>query len=472
MDLFSRSVSSITNELKKRDHKKIISVFDDSTSSDTRDTKRKITLQIQESTGQYISYIGYEEKHSFINKLLEALPLDLHSSARFFIFGDKELSYLKGPGGNRNAALSAFAGKSFISIDDDTELKLYQFKDSKKIITIEKEKPNLNIGAYADIESIEEKIELFPDDPFAIIDSILGNETNDLLPGSNNGKVCALMLGIYGGRWFSRPFGILFQEGDSRHPTFSSKTKYKEVKFNPYCYIQSPNILLTDSPFFISTAIGIDATSIVPPFFPHTRNEDNAWTILLKKCYDNSYIAHLPFAIWHEKNSKAPFNKNDFKKSGSDLGLNITYTLFTISEQLLCPKGVNIYELLGKTLIGFSELSQQKWVGMCRAMWHKHVEDTVNSLNLLLEKYENEPYFWAKDVKKYMDRLKSTSMDAEAFIPRELHSAGSVEEAGKIHRRMLNSYGTLLTQWPQIWDVICKMNEAGEGLLGRQALTP
>ena len=464
---FTRSLSSIADELKKKGHHKTIAAFDDSASTDTRNIKRKITSEIQNSTGQYIHYIGYDEKLLFLKKLQESLPLHLHDTARFFLFGDNELPYLRSAGGNRNAMLSAFAGKSFFSFDDDTELKLYHLRNSENKITLEKGKPDLQIGSYPDIESIEEYIELFADDPFEYIDSLLGADADDLIPGSGKAKVRALMLGIYGGRWFSRPFGVLFHEGEVRNSTYVSRDKYEKAKLNPFCYMQSPNTILTDSSFFVSTAVGVDAASIVPPFFPQLRNDDNAWSILLRKCCKDSLIAHLPFAVYHERSDKAPFIKDDFKKVGADLGLNIIYILSTLSEQLICPEGADPYELLGRTLIGLSELPQKKWEDMCRGVWNQHVGNTVSNLKDLLDKYEWEPDFWVRDVEKYMDILRSCSMEPEYFIPVELQEKGTFEEAGRLHRKILYNYGSLLTEWGNIWDEIIGLNISGNGLLGK-----
>jgi hypothetical protein len=445
----------------------MVAVADDSASPDTRNIKRKITSQIQSKTGLKVRYIGLEEKLSFLKKLQELLPLHLHDTARFFLFGDTELPFLRGAGGNRNALLSAFAGKSFTSFDDDTELKTFKRRDSETGITLERGMPDLKIGSYPDVESLEKTIESFTDDPFAYIDSILGADAGELVPGTDKAKVRAVMLGIYGGRWFSRPFGILFNEGTARDAAYASPEQYRKAKYNPFCYMQSSNIILSDSSFLISTAVGVEAESIVPPFFPNLRNEDNAWAILLGSCSKKSLIAHLPIAVYHEKGDKLPFIDDEFKKTGADMGLNILYILSALSEQLISPEGIDTYEIFGKTLIGLSELPQKKWEDMCRGVWNQHVGNTVGSLRGLLDKYEREPAFWARDVEKYMDILRSRSMEPECFIPVELQGQGSLEEAGRLHRKILYNYGSLLTGWSNIWNEIIGLNISGNGLSGK-----
>ncbi len=465
VELFTRSVSSITNELTKQEHNKLFAAFDDSQSADIRDKKRDIISKLNLSSDQKNLYAGLEEKKDFIDRLLTGLPADYHKSAEYMFFGDSDTSILKGPGGNRNSVLAAFAGSRYISFDDDMMLNNLTLPDSSFKITFKEGKPEFKTGLFPDFNSIQNSSVPFTGDIFHLYESILGNEVKDLIPGFDTGKVRAVMAGFYGGRWNSRPHIYLFRDKIFNSDKYESKDVYKKIKHGALCHVQPINTLIFDTPLLYGATSSIDSSEIVPPFFPQLRNEDTLWAFVLQACCKDSKIGFLPAALYHDREEKKPFTKKDFKSVGADLGLQMTLIFSLISEKIKHNNSEDLFTIFGESLIELSEFPQNKWIEFCRAMWHKHVGDTVNSLNLLLETYEEEPHFWAKDVKKYIDRLKSTSMDAEAFIPRELHSAGSIKEAGKIHRKMLNSYGTLLTHWSQIWDVICKMNKAGEGLL-------
>lgn len=465
VELFSQSLSSISEELYKWGHQKSIIVFDDSVSADIREKKREIIYRDSSSSGQKIKYTGLDEKKQFLENLSSDLPEYFRVSAKYSFFGDSDTSILKGPGGNRNSVLAAFAGSRYISFDDDMILNNLMFPDSSTEIILKEGRPDFKTGLFPDYTSILDSAEPYTKDLFQLYASILGNKLKELNPDFGTGKVRAVMSGFYGGRWSPRPFVYLFRDEFFNSDKYESKDLYKKIKHEALCYLQPMNTLISDAPVLFGAAIGIDSSEIVPPFFPQLRNEDHLWAYVLQACCKDSKIGYLPVALYHDWAEKKPFTDNDFKKAGADLGLQMALIFSFISEKIKNSSNEDRFKTFGESLIELSELPHHKWVDMCRALWHKHVGDTVNALSQLLEKYEREPSFWAKDVDIFIDRLRSTSMDAEAFIPRELHSAGSVEETGRIHRKMLNNYGTLLTHWTQIWDVICRMNEAGEGFL-------
>lgn len=465
IELFSRSVSSISEELNKWGHQKSIIVFDDSISAAIRDKKKKIISSLSLSSGNNIIFIAMEEKKEYINNLLPTIPSDCKRSVKYLFFGDSDTSILKGPGGNRNSVLAAFSGSRYISFDDDMILNNLMFPDSSPEIIFQEGWPDFKTGLFSDYTSIINSAEPYRQDLFHLYGSILGNELSELNLDSGIGKVRAVMSGFYGGRWSTNPYIYIFRDHLFNSDKYELKDAYKKIKSEALCYLQTKNTVISDAPLLYGAAIGVDSSEIVPPFFPQLRNEDHLWAYVLQACCKDSKIGYLPVALYHDWEEKKPFAEKDFKSVGADLGLQMAQLFYLITEKIKNSISDDRFKAFGESLIELSELPHHKWMELCHALWHKHVGDTVNSLNQLLENYEREPSFWAKDVDKFMDRLRSTSMDAEAFIPRELHSAGSVEEAGRIHRKMLNNYGTLLTHWTQIWDVICRMNEAGEGLL-------
>jgi len=463
VDLFSRSLNSILNEVNKYGHSLNLAVFDDSRSHDIREKKKNV---IRECISRFcidITFIGIHERVNFSQVLIESLPKEVHSGVKFFLFGDQECSFLKGPGCNRNTALSAFAGKAFLSFDDDTELKISRYSGNYNHSTDTCNKNPFIIGNFSDQSCFENIINPCSEDIFNLFDSALQVSDNDTK--TDERKVFAAMAGLRGGRWYSRPFGIMTQDNELRSISYADDKTYKSLKYNPFCFIQSLEVFYSNLTFFIGAGIGLNATSIVPPFFPQIRNEDHLWAIVNKFCYKDSLIVHLPFAIYHDREEKHLFTEADYKKVGVDMGTNITLLFRMLSDEIKSYDSKLPLELFGKALIDISNLPQGKWQELCAGLWNFHVGATVNSLNELLDKYEREPYYWARDVDKYLDRLRSSSLDPEAYIPHELHIAGSPEKAGILHRKILRNYGTLLINWGGIWKSILDINNSGSGLI-------
>lgn len=464
--LFSLSLDSIAGELKKHGHNKPVAVFDDTERSDTRDEKRRITSELQNRHGIDTVYSGFEEKKAFLEILKESLPPDFYEVLTYLFFGDRELNHIKGAGGNRNTVLSAFAGKRIISIDDDILMKPCMLPGTSHDITIDREKPGFDMGFFPNIKDIEEIIEPFTGDLFKYYDLFTGADLSNLVPGSGHGKVMAVMPGYYGGRWSQRPFLLLFTEGKLRDVTYLTNGGYKETRLRMFGYMQTPGLVISASPVLYGGAIGIDASSIVPPFYPQIRSEDNLWAALLQFYNRNYMIGCLPFALCHDWSEKKPFTEKDFRRIEADAGLNMALLFSVIAQSTTCPAGADPFACFGKALVELSGMPHNKWMDMCRSIWYGYVGSITDTLRELLVKYDRKPSYWAKDVDVFLDRIRSQSMDVASFVPRELHAAGSPEEAGRVHRKMLYDYGMLLVHWSSIWDEICIINKSGRGLLG------
>lgn len=466
VDLFTRSLSSITGHLRKNGYDRLISAFDDSESVSTRNEKRRITGELHDRLGVHSAYIGLDEKNAFLGILKESLPYELHDSAQYLLSGDPGIPFCKGPGANRNAVLSAFAGKRFISIDDDMLFEPRMLPGSSQGITVNHDSLDLEAGFFPDIKSIEKITELFTGDLLKYYDSITGAETGAIAPGSAPGRVMASMSGFYGGRWSPRPFMVFFIDGRMRDSACSSPAVYKKIKYQPFGYLQSPGIVISRSLVFFGGSMGVDASSTVPPFFPQVRGEDSLWAGLLQFYNENYLIASFPFALCHDWSEKKSFTEKEFKNTGADLGLVMLLLFSILSGKTECKSGDDPFACFGKALVELSEMPHNKWLEMCRSIWFSHVGNTVKSLGEMLIKYDHKPEFWAKDVNTFLDRIRSQSMDVESFVPRELHAAGTPEAAGRVHRKMLFDYGMLLVNWSRIWDEILRINAAGKGLLG------
>ena len=159
-------------------------------------------------------------------------------------------------------------------MNDDVMIKPRMLPGSSTDINVVSEDSDPDVFFSHDINIIESLIEPFTDDPFRFYDSFTGADLPGLVPGAGSGKVAAAMAGYYGGRWFQRPYTFFLPDGRFRDLTFSSREDYQKTKYRMLGCIQSPGVVISGSPFFIGGAIGIDASSIVPPFAPHTHNSN------------------------------------------------------------------------------------------------------------------------------------------------------------------------------------------------------
>jgi len=57
---------------------------------------------------------------------------------------------------------------------------------------------------------------------------------------------------------------------------------------------------LSDSGYCMSTVLGLDHRSPLPPFLPIYRGEDALFSFLIRHCYAESYLGYVPWAYLHQ----------------------------------------------------------------------------------------------------------------------------------------------------------------------------
>ena len=285
-DLLSLSLKSISEGIHEKHTDIAVTVFDDSDNDQNKLKNKNTVSEINKKYRLKTHYFGEKEKELFINNL--AHLTDKHGIERkildFAVFSSPEYRYIKGPGGNRNASLLRFAGNKIISFDDDIK---YIFKTAAEIhncleISYLKD-PDKDL--YTDIKKINSSLKSADIDYIDYIKEILGEKTENLIarteqyignvytdsfrpePGFTSGEsistVKAVIAGIYGGRWYSSPAGVYYTNSKKRN-SILKKSDYMNVKKNPVSLMLPKCLTLSRAPFFVATAMAMDAEKILP----------------------------------------------------------------------------------------------------------------------------------------------------------------------------------------------------------------
>jgi len=483
--LFSKSLSGIAETLTSNEIDSEIIACDDSLDGYVKAQNKEIVKNIRQEHKVDIKYCGNEEKERFIQALkVDAGNAKIADPLEFAFFGDKAFEFLKGPGANRNASLLACVGRRFISFDDDTDLRFFSKQKTEGSLEISTKKPDLEFAAFAGWKQIEKVTTPFTEDALGWLNKVLGAAPSEIISEcqqqgrpilfekkldsarQENAPVKVVMAGICGGRWYSRPFGIYFADGALRKLMFRKKRDYEHTKCDPIAIMHAQRFILSSHQLLISTAFGVDAREMVPPFIPHIRNQDTIWGMLMKLCYRGSLTAHLPFAIYHDSSGKTPFQEEDFTRATADTGLMTSLIIGDMGRRINKVAPEKMLQRLGNSLISFSCLSHGEWAAYLRSLWLMHVGTTCIELEKLLEKYKGKPSFWAKDAQEFMDTIRGQALESSSYIPREFLSYWSEKEAGVRYRDLLYKYGELLVAWPLIWESAQKLNAEGRGLSG------
>ena len=442
-----------------------ILILDDSGSEKANTANEAAVGSVQGGRARSLEHVTRHKKKRLISRLKEishgAIP---ETAIDFALFGDQRLQTVRGAGCNRNAGLLLCAGDRLVSIDDDARYGFSQTvqtagAETKPLLyTPEPEFRELHVtGAVDSQRRIENLTEPLNEDAASLLLSNLSKQF-ETAPG-RHGRVRLAMSGIVGNRWYDRPEALFFNEGPLREEIYRKRRRYLAARESGLAIMQAPAATATDATFFVTCFSAMDAKNILPPFPPAGHADDTLFSLVMKGCYPNDLIAHLPFVVRHDLGPPRPVRKEHFYRKG------VTFNLMTgalIREASAVPQtdaADAAMRLIGRRMQRLAELSHEEWIEQCHDLRMRRIARTIEGLERRLERYNEKPAFWARDVERHIDFLRTDNIEPSHAVPRELLVDNSEEDATALHRDFFRSYGELLTVWPEIWQAARTLNE-------------
>lgn len=347
-----------------------------------------------------------------------------------------------GVGCVRNWILLLNVGRRFISIDDDHVYRFRQFCPPMA-------RPNSvrSVGYSDALDSLEERSIPYTGEPAQELLQALDCST------ATGGPVFAAMAGVFGGRWFSRPHGVLQASDDLHRFSYGRRRKYVRMKENPVGSLQATEVMTSNSGFFMTGCCSIDARQLLPPFPPITRTEDTFWATLATSLVPGSGVAYLPFSIYHDPENKRPFTEDEYRTVSPDFGLINLLILRDLSYQRPPCAGPAGYETIGQRFLEIAALNDEEWREYLKELWLEHIRQAIGDAETKLRRCQAKPRWWAEDVHRFIE-------DA-----REQATAPPPADTKRHHRSYLRWYAELLNDWPVIWAAAQELNRNEAGLV-------
>ena len=437
-----------------------LTVFDDFPEPELQKANADVAASAGRENGFEIRVVSRRERA----ELLRRFELEAAASAqalRFSLEGIPQSRLASHGGPNRNAALLFNAGRKTVSADDDTVRRFRKLREAAVGGRNAKDEGlPLFFAAAAGGSRLENLSEEYRDDPFAAFEGVLGKTSREIGADSRlSGGVRLAMAGIYGGRWFSSPFAIFDTDPSLHSLMWGDAGEYLEARRDPVSLLSAQGIRLTDRYFFVTTFFGWDGREPLPPFFPHIRNHDGVWGFLVRCCYPDSPICHLPFAVEHDLSLHRPFTDENFFDFASDSGNIIILILHFFYRSLRAETASAVMAGLGSRLISCTGLSRRDWRRFVTELHLAGEGKRLERLESRLAASGGRPEYWAADVERHLKALKRAALSCEPYLPREFLPCGRDAEA--VFRDYLLRCGVLLAAWPEIWLRASEMGGTG-----------
>jgi len=425
-------------------------------------------LESESSTA--VRCIGITDKATFARRLARTADVD-PQLAEFALLGMPGQTC--DVGANRNALLLAHAGETVLCTDDDMECDLREPSEPSQEVALRGEDLSPPVTLHRTVSTARESLvardrcvldlhERCLGRPLA---AVLAEASDDqialgaldaglmtsLLRGS--GKVAASFGGYYGDSGARYPAFFLWSHPALRDQLLAGPDAYRALVDSRQMVRLVPRLTLTSSRFSMCMNVALDGRELLPPFFPNMRGEDLFFGNLLRACFPDHHVAHVPQAVAHLPwQAREPYQALWDPSPSFQMAsvLNQILDVVNGSVQLGAP-GERRLRRLGRDLRELARLSSGDLRQLLRECTTLPTGRLLARCEQLLEDVKDEPAYWARDLRGYLEHLLNVLASPHCGIPTELQRGQSIEDAIASLRRYLESYGSLLEAWPELF---------------------
>ncbi|MGH7829737.1 MAG: phosphopantetheine-binding protein, partial [Candidatus Binatia bacterium] len=295
-------------------------VIDDPDTKEIQSRCRDMLGELKRRYGVEILYGGREDKVIYADRLIarSGVPEEV---VRFALLDVEECGQSYGV--SRNALLLHSVGDMAFSADDDTICRLSASPEQAPGLALTSEWDPAEVWFFPDRETALQSASGTEADLLAIHEQLLGKNASALAAQSGNGhpsfdpgllkrhratqgKVLATFNGLLGdcawgapfGYW-GGPMGCLILNEKSHRRLIRSEADYRSACASRDILRVVDRLTISEETLCMTVFMGFDNRDLLPPFLPVKRGEDIVFGLTLRRCFENGYFGHLPWALVH-----------------------------------------------------------------------------------------------------------------------------------------------------------------------------
>ena len=481
-DLLGRALSSYVENAARFDRSFHYAIMDDSREIAGQVQNRAHLKVLKRRFGVPIHYATRDQRALFADAVAAraGVPKDL---ARFALLGDgvSAATY----GATRNALLLDSVGEVTVQADDDTVchisaspgrkegLALTTRTDANELWFFGSREDAIGAGPRVDIEMAAIHEQLLGKRPAVCVaaSEASGQEldmatTESLLIDSikaSKARVAVSFMGIRGDAGAPYPFRFL-HGGSTVDRLLLSEQAYQVAMTTRHVIRAASRLSISNGPFCMTTNIGLDHRSLLPPFMPVLRNEDGVFGCLLSVCFPNAFKGYSPYTVVHspsetrEAISASPQSRYTTFLCNSFLA----WIIMSVDDHSFGRDAAQNLRLLGACLRKLGTLSQRDFSDFMQTLTRRVMKVNVAHAEQELAERPEAPTYWKDDVVAYLNVLKKAVAHPEFAVPKDL--AGNPAERIARFRALVNQYGVLLIHWPDICEAALALRDKGRRL--------
>ena len=439
-------------------------VLDDSKDEETGQRCRAIARSVAKLHRLRLDYVGASEKASYVRRLAEQGVDDDLAAFALLGFGSADQPTI---GANRNCLLLATAGESVLSVDDDTvcvtarppgyrttvtladdpALELWPFASRDEAFLAADDQQIDLVGAHASLLSRAPRDVLTDADQQGLAD-VDGPDARLLELALGQAVIRVTASGVVGDcGWDSSDF-LMFQTASSRVRIDAAFTKHP-VGRDMIQAAQRTVLTPAPDPKF-AMCMGLDNSTLLPPFPPWGRGEEAAFAAVTAACVPDAWGAQVPCLVRHDPPARRFAERNPF-----ELGLAGWLPMF-LEQYAPLPFHSQPQRLqgLGRFLQDLGQLQTDDFDDLVGG----HVRHVLDGLAHTLESDDDALTWFRSAARRLLGKLRT----AAAGAPERWYEAAGGRNRIQVG---LELYGRLLASWQDVMDAAARLEHEGRGLV-------
>lgn len=380
-------------------------------------------------------------------------------------------------GSGRNLTTLLTAGRPLLMHDDDVIAKLW---------TGEAPGEGLAIGGHTDLRAwrffetrdrARAAIRDVEGDAIATHAAVLGCSLDNLIARSGDRvdyshacghmvaalhdaaerKVRVTFAGLAGDAARYCSHGLMFQPGAVRQRIWESDSVFALAVSSREVAIVAPSLTVTHDSACVSYCMGIDNTSLVPPFMPAGRNADGVWGATLAFMDPRALFAHLPWGIWHDSHRPSRYGESMPSARQSRVSDFLLFVITRVAPATFATGPADRLRRLGRLFRDVAALP----AGDFRAFVAEAKLGTLSQILTHAGTTASDPAcppHWRQALDEYQRAFRENVARPGYFLPIEFTS-DSLEDGFARMQQFVAQFGDLLNWWPEMWEVARSMNE-------------
>ena len=460
-------------------------VMDDSEDPRIRAVNKELLQFIKRKQDVGISYAGREEKTLFASALIAEGDFDPELVNFALIDSD---SYEFACGKNRNAFFLHTAGDPVFSADDDA---VCRFAGPPECDVSQEQKPRgqpltpMEFWFYPNRAEAIDSASFVDKDPLALHEQFLGSRLGDCLasfedldllsperPMSyhlrqlHSGRVLVTLSGMLGDSGMRVPPVYKVLSRASRLRLIRSKAEYLAAVSSREVLRVATRACLSNRTWFISTALAYDNRELLPPFFPVLRGTDGIFSATLGRCFEDGYLADIPWAILHAPMQPRSYNVDAIAQSASVITMHSLVTACILSWQSWpgLTDSAERMRALGRHLVDIGSMKLRDFEEFAQVHLWREQSRTIANLEADLMDYEDPPDYWVSDLQNYLAMMRASLIKSDHVIPHDLRKNRRLEQARQLSQKLVTRFGRLLGEWPDIIEAARRLRARSERL--------